>query len=60
MGLDISKIIPSRENTARLLQELNGKNVCIMCETLRATMANNSLCSPCWADCEGENNDHED
>lgn len=58
--MDISKLIPSPENTARLLQELNQEEMCIMCEKSKATMANNSLCSLCWAECEGENSDDDE
>lgn len=57
--LDIKTIIPSKENVARLLQELSIDEMCIMCEKSKATMANNSLCSACWAECEGENSDEE-
>lgn len=57
---NVSTIIPSTQNIARLLREINTNDtrpLCIMCEMSRATMATKTLCSDCWAECEGQNDD---
>ncbi len=63
-SIDVSKIIPSKENVANLLNELNGvkkeeKKVCIACEEQVATRTNNTLCQQCWNDAECTNEDEE-
>lgn len=50
---NISKIMPSKENVADLLNDLNDNSqLCIMCEKLKATKINNTLCQICWNEAE--------